>query len=329
MTLLSEREVPTPDGINPARARSVVRALYTGPTLTAADLSAPLLALPDNALPEDAHKHMPLPGAVAVADIPTTIARWARLGIHGVKVFAYGHDRDNRASGAVAPGNRMVRAIDAAKSVASDIAVTTEVCGCSWTGSGECVLRTDEGAIDLEATYRLMAAMAVQHAETGADVVSPTAMLDGSVHVVRQALDDAGHRDVGVNPNLAIHTGLYGPFKTLMGTDPRAGHRRGLQLEPGRADRDTITQARRWIGEGADSLTLQPVMTAVDVLVRLRDDQRVPIVAYSTSGEWGALQAVGAVGTVEYLAMLKRAGADQILTFAAETAARYLEATRA
>lgn len=324
MTILTERDAPTPDGINPARARRAVRALYTGPALTASDLSAPLLALPD-----DTPGACSLPGAVPLTGIPATVARWAELGIHGLKAFAYGHDRDGRASGALAPDNRMARAIAAVKTTTPDTAVTTEVCGCSWTDHGECVLRTDDGGIDLDATYRLMAAMAVQHADAGADIVSPTAMLDGSIRAVRQALDETGHRDVGVNPNLAIHTGLYGPFKTLMDTDPRAGHRRGLQLEPGRAERDTIIQARRWITEGADSLTLQPVMTAVDVLVRLRDDQRVPIVAYSTSGEWAVLQALGAAGIVEYLGMLKRSGADQVLTFAAQAAAEYLEAGRA
>ncbi|TRV77230.1 hypothetical protein FKN01_15865 [Streptomyces sp. 130] len=309
--------------MNPARARRAVRDLYTGPSLTAADLSAPLLVLPSST-PDGR-----LPGAVSLDSVKATLARWAELGIQGIKVFAYGHDRDGRASGATAPGNRMVRAIAAAKAATPDTAVTTEVCGCSWTDHGQCILRTEDGGIDLGATYRLMADMAVQHADAGADVVSPTAMLDGSVRAVRQALDDAGHRDVGVNPNLAIHTGLYGPFKTLMETDPRAGHRRGLQLEPGRAERDTIVQARRWITEGADSLTLQPVMTAVDVLVRLRDDQRVPLVAYSTSGEWAALQTLGETGMVEYLFMLKRAGADQLLTFAAESAARHLGAARA
>ncbi|MZE80819.1 hypothetical protein [Streptomyces xinghaiensis] len=324
MTVLTEREAPSPDGINPSRARRAVRALYTRQTLATADLSAPLLVLPD-----EAPKAGSLPGAAPLTAVPPTVGRWAALGIHGIKVFAYGHDRDGRASGALAPGNRMVAAVTAVKAAVPDMAVTTEVCGCSWTDHGECVLRDPGGGINLDATYRLMGAMAVQHADAGADVVSPTAMLDGSIRAVRAALDEAGHRDVGVNPNLAIHTGLYGPFKTLMDTDPQSGHRRGFQLEPGRADRDTILQARRWIDEGADSLTLQPVMTAADVLVRLRDDQRVPIVAYSTSGEWAALQALGTSGTVEYLAMLKRSGADQILTFAAETAARHLEACRA
>ncbi|MGW6414375.1 hypothetical protein [Streptomyces sp. NPDC055055] len=321
MTVLSERTAPTPDGINPSRARDVVRALYSRPPLTAADLSAPLLCLPDGAAGQNA-----LPGAVQLSDVPATVARWADLGIHGVKVFAFGHDRDGLATGAITPGNRMLRTIEAVKQAAPTTAVTTEVCGCSWTDHGQCVLRTHSGEIDLEATYGLMSTMAVMHAEAGADVVSPTAMLDGSINAVRTALDDEGHRDVGVNPNIAIHTSLYGPFKTLMQTDPQSGHRRGLQLEPGRAQQDALLQARRWTAEGADSLTLQPVLTAVDVLVRLRDDQRVPIVAYSTSGEWAALQALGTAGMVEYLAMLVRAGADQVLTFAAQAVAEHLEA---
>ncbi|GAA2281843.1 MULTISPECIES: hypothetical protein [Kitasatospora] len=306
--------------MNPLRARRAVRDLYARPTITAADLTAPLLVLPDDgpAGPE-------LPGATSLYGVARTVRRWRDLGIRGVKIFAYGHDRDHRASGALAAGNRMLAGIEAVKAVAPDMAVTTEVCGCSWTDHGQCVLRRDDGGIDLDATYELMAAMAVQHAQAGADVVSPTAMLDGSVRAVRSWLDEANHRDVGVNPNLALHTVLYGPFKQLMGTDPRAGHRRGLQLEPGRADRDALVQARRWVAEGADSLTLQPVMTAMDVLVRLRADQQVPIVAYSTSGEWAALQQLGPEGVVEYHAALKRAGADVILSFAAEQVAQHLE----
>ncbi|WP_200307763.1 hypothetical protein [Streptomyces adelaidensis] len=325
MTTFTERQLrlPAPNGVNPSRARSAVRNLYAGPTLTSSDLSAPLLVLPGRKASSN-----PLPGAVPLADVPGTLSRWNDLGLSGAKVFAYGHDRDARATAATAPANRMLQAITTVKEAAPSLAVTTEVCGCSWTSHGQCVLLTDRGGIDLDATCTLMSTMAVQHADAGADVVSPTAMLDGSVRAVRDALDEAGHHDVGVNPNLAIHTSLYGPFKSLMGTDPASGHRRGLQLEPGRADRDALVQARRWITEGADSLTLQPVMTAVDVLVRLRDDQPVPLVAYSTSGEWAALNAVGPDGMVEYLAMLKRSGADQILTFAAEAVARHLQAAR-
>lgn len=104
-------------------------------------------------------------------------------------MFAFGHDRDGYASGATAPDNRMIRTIHAVKKATPATAVTTEVCGCSWTDHGQCVLRTNSGEIDLEGTYRLMGTMAVMHAEAGADCVSPTAMLDGSIQAVRQALD--------------------------------------------------------------------------------------------------------------------------------------------
>ncbi|MEU0633454.1 hypothetical protein [Streptomyces sp. NPDC005989] len=88
-------------------------------------------------------------------------------------------------------------------------------------------LRTSTGEIDLTASPHPMEQMAGQHAEAGADVVLPTAVLDGSVRTVRTALHDAGLRDVGVNSDLAIHTALYGPFRVLMKTDPAVGTRIG------------------------------------------------------------------------------------------------------
>ena len=306
------------DGVNPARAREAVRELYARPGLVARDLTAPLLVHPVGQHTGD------LPGSVGIGDVAGTIRRWARLGIRGVKLFVYGDPRDGSASGATAAGSLMPAAVQEVKAASAQVVVTTEVCGCSWTDHGECTILDGAGRIDRAATYALMAEMAVLHAQAGADVVSPTAMLDGSVRAVRHALDDAGLPDVGVCPNIALHTGLYGPFKSLMGTNPARGHRRGLQLEPGRAGRDALTQADTWLAEGADSLTVQPVLTAVDVLVALRAHTRVPLIAYSTSGEYAAVTALGVAGLVEYHAALKRAGADLILSFAAEQVARDL-----
>ncbi len=309
-------------GVNPGRARHAVRALLQRPGLHVRDLTAPLLVLPDGAAPAS------LPGALPLAAVADTVRRWADMGICGVKVFAFGDRRDPAASAAVSPGNRMVTAVEKVKATVPDMVVTTEVCACSWTDHGECCLLTVDGDVDHDRTLRLMADMAVQHADAGADVVSPTAMLDGSVAAVRTTLTDHGHRDVGVCPNLAVHTTLYGPFKTLMGTNPGRGHRRGFQLEPGRASRDIINQADRWLAEGADSLTVQPVLSCVDLLVRVRDHVRVPVIAYSTSGEYAALTQLGDDGLAEYHAGLKRAGADLILTYAAERVARHLADAR-
>ncbi|MGR7028209.1 hypothetical protein [Geodermatophilus sp. URMC 62] len=305
-------------GVNPRRARASVRALYSRPRLMPRDLTAPLLVQPQALGPAT------LPGAVALGDIQQVIRRWTALGIRGVKIFVAGADRDERAAAAVRPGNLMTQAIEETRAASAKMVITTEVCGCSWTSHGDCTLLSTSGQIDLEATLELMSSMALLHAEAGADIVSPTAMLDGSVRAVRKALNAASRPDVGVCPNVAIHSVLYGPFKALMGTDPARGHRRGLQLEQQDADRGALQQAEMWLREGADSLTLQPVMSAVDVLVKLRTNVNVPIIAYSTSGEYAALQAMGSSASLEYHAALKRAGADLILTYAAEELARTL-----
>lgn len=289
------------------------------PRLHVRDLTAPLLVLPEDL------DGAGLPGAVPLSAVADTVGRWAALGIRAVKVFAYGDRRDATASAALQPGNRMLAAIAEVKAAEPQMVVTTEVCGCSWTDHGECGLLNAEGGLDREATYALMAGMAVAHAEQGADVVSPTAMIDGSVRAVRDALTDSGWPEVGVCPNLAVHTSLYGPFKQLMGTDPGRGHRRGFQLEPGRAERDIIRQTDRWLAEGADSLTVQPVLTCIDLLVKVRAHVQVPVIAYSTSGEYAALSTLGAEGLLEYHAGLVRAGADLILTYAAEQVARTLQ----
>ena len=289
------------------------------PRLHVRDLTAPLLVLPEDL------DGAGLPGAVPLSAVADTVGRWAALGIRAVKVFAYGDRRDATASAALQPGNRMLAAIAEVKAAEPQMVVTTEVCGCSWTDHGECGLLDAKGGLDREATYALMAGMAVAHAEEGADVVSPTAMIDGSVRAVRDALTDSGWPEVGVCPNLAVHTSLYGPFKQLMGTDPGRGHRRGFQLEPGRAERDIIRQTDRWLAEGADSLTVQPVLTCIDLLVKVRAHVQVPVIAYSTSGEYAALSTLGAEGLLEYHAGLVRAGADLILTYAAEQVARTLQ----
>lgn len=310
-------QTTSPDGVDPTRAREVVRELFARQALTPRDLTAPLLVYPDGSDPGA------LPGSVTLSGIAETARRWSSLGIRGTKIFAFGSPRDARASGAIAPDNLMLAAIREVKSAAPELVVTTEVCGCSWTDHGECAI-LDGSRINLAATLDLMAEMALLHANAGADVVSPTAMLNGSVSEVRRTLTEAGMPDVGVCPNIALHTALYGPFKAAMGTNPGRGHRRGLQLEPQRAHREALTQAHRWLAEGADSLTLQPVMTAVDVLVGLRQVTLVPLIAYSTSGEYAALGALGIEGAVEYHAGLLRAGADLVLSFAAESVARTL-----
>src|SRR2546423_10306101 len=298
-------------GFVPVRARPAIRTAYARPLLTANRLAAPLLVRPDSPPPDEFEF---LPGLVTVGEVGEYACRLAEAGVGGVKIFATDAAGDVSGSGALNPDGPMVAAVRAVKRAAPALMVTTEVCGCAWTSDHECVLTHDaDGApasssATLGLTLDYLSRVAVLHASSGADQVSPTAMLPGAVSAVRAALDEAGHFGVSVNPNIAVHSVLYQAFKTTMGTDPERGHRRGFQLEPSEAARQGVACARAWIDEGADALTVQPALGNVDVITAIRAAlPGVPITAYSVSGEYAALSKLGPAGSTEYHVGLARA----------------------
>jgi porphobilinogen synthase len=171
------------------------------------------------------------------------------------------------------------------------------------------------GSIDLAATLDLMARMAVLHADAGADVIGPAAVLDGAVATIRAAMDEAGHRNVGITPSVIFDSALFGPYKEPMHTNPGRGHRRGFQIDACHVGQ-ALDCARRWMAEGADSLLVQPAMMSVDLLTRLRAETNAPITAFSVSGEHLVLADNEDV-YLEYVRSLRRAGADLVMTYGA------------
>lgn len=116
----------------------------------------------------------------------------------------------------------------------------------------------------------MMVKMAVLHAQAGADIIGPAAVLDGSVHAIRAELDTAGFREVGITPSVIFDSALFTAYKDAMHTDRGRGNRRGFQIDACHAGQ-ALDQATRWLTEGADSLLVQPAMVSVDVVTRLRE----------------------------------------------------------
>lgn len=201
--------------------------------------------------------------------------------------------------------------------------IATEVCGCAWTSSGECVLLGSDDRTALDATYELMASMALMHAQTGADIIGPAAVLDGSVRAIRTRLDENGYSDVGITPSVIFDSALFDVYKAAMGTNPGRGHRRGFQLDACSA-RQGSEQARRWLTEGADSLLVQPAMMSIDLLTKLRGMTDLPLTAFSVSGESSLFADAPDTVLLEYARSLKRAGADLIMSYDALRLARLL-----
>jgi porphobilinogen synthase len=164
------------------------------------------------------------------------------------------------------------------------------------------------------------------HAEAGADIIGPAAVFDGSVREIRRALNVAGHHPVGITASVIFNSSLFTPYKSTMHTDPGRGDRRGFQIDQTQRGQ-ALDQAERWLAEGADSLLVQPAMMAVDVLALLRGTYRVPLTAFSVSGEHKMLQRDTAA-YVEYTRYLRVAGADLVMTYGAPTIATALRSAR-
>lgn len=303
--------------VNPLRGRPRVRNWMQHELIAAKDLIAPVLVQPPGRSPAE---FPALPTAVPLPNLGDLARELWWLGIGAVKLFVYVTDKRRDASGAIEPDNLMANAIRVVRDAVPEMVISTEVCGCAWTGSGECVLVDADAGTDLDATLELMAAMAVMHAQAGADIVGPAAVLDGSVRMIRDALDAAGCRNVGVTPSVIFHSTLFGPYKESMHTDPGRGNRRGLQIDACHIGQ-AIDCAQRWLDEGADSLLVQPAMMAGDLLTKLRDAVRVPITAFSVSGEHMMLTTNDAA-YLEYVSYLRRAGADRVMCYGAAQLAR-------
>ncbi len=311
-------------GVNPSRARARVRALLHHEALTPARLVAPILVQPD-ARPTTDYAHIPT--AVALSRLGEYVRDLRMLGVQACKLFVYVENKTDSAKEALRPSNLMVAAIQTVREAVEDMVISTEVCGCAWTSTGECAILTPDDRADHERTCALMAAMAVLHADAGADIIGPAAMIDGSVTAIRTLLDQNGYLDVGLTPSVIFHSHLFGPYKNAMDTDPGRGDRRGFQIDPEHQGQ-ALHQAARWLAEGADALLVQPALTSVDVLVKLRGRTAVPITAFSVSREQQLFADASDAELCEYVRMLVRAGADLVITYDATRIAAALAGAR-
>ncbi|MCN9244508.1 hypothetical protein NGF19_27625 [Streptomyces sp. RY43-2] len=305
--------------------RSAVRSFLDGPGLTPTDLAMVFLMRED-----DDTKPRPMP-TLTMREVPGAVQALAALGVKSVKIFAGSRVRDARASQGLSPTGLMARAIGAAKKAAPDVLVMTETCVCSHNDSGECWLADERGEMDLEETTEVLAAQAVMQADVGADIVGPAAMMPGSVRAVREALDAAGHKAVGIMPHLIFESSLYEGYRASMGATPRSGAR-VFQINPGRPEQ-AVHVAREMVDEGADMILTEPALHTVDTLVHLKDKIPVPLVPFSVSGEYLRLTdrrddgGRDVKGLIEAYTVLKRAGATRVITYAALEIARELRAS--
>jgi len=249
------------------------------------------------------------------------------LGIPGVILFGIPAHKDHVGSGADAQDGIVQRGIEALKKAVPELCVVTDVCLCEYTDHGHCGILDGEEVLN-DATLERLASAALSHARAGADIVAPSDMMDGRVAAIRARLDQNEFDQVPIMSYAAKYaSGFYGPFRDAAESTPTFGDRRAYQMDPPNR-REALHEMRLDLEEGADILMVKPALPYLDILADARREFAVPLAAYHVSGEYAMIHAAGQRGWIdgervmeEALISIKRAGADLIITYAAEAIA--------
>jgi porphobilinogen synthase len=255
----------------------------------------------------------------------------AALGIPAVLLFGIPAHKDEVASGAYDPEGIVQLAVRALKQAQPELTVITDVCLCEYMSHGHCGVVRDDGEVDNDVSLELLAKTAISHAESGADAVAPSDMMDGRVGAIRAQLDSEGHSDLPIVAYSAkFASAFYGPFREAAESAPAFGDRRGYQMDPANA-REAVREAKIDVDEGADVVMVKPALPYLDVVQRVREAVPVPVAAYNVSGEYAAIKAAAERGWIderqavlESLTAIRRAGADVIVSYHAKQAAEWL-----
>lgn len=216
------------------------------------------------------------------------------------------------------------------KEFGDDVLVMADTCLDEFTDHGHCGVVTENGRVDNDPTVKLYQKMAVSQARSGAHMVSPSGMMDGQIGAIRDALDDEGFEDVAIMAYSAKYaSAFYGPFREAVDCSLK-GDRKTYQQDP-RNFRESIKEVELDIAEGADMVMVKPGLPYLDVLAAVAEESTVPVASYQVSGEYAMIEAAARNGWIdrdrimmESLTSIKRAGADQILTYYAVEAAKKL-----
>jgi porphobilinogen synthase len=315
------------------RRTPALRRMVRETMLSAADMIAPLfivegqgIAKPIGSMPGHAQR--------SVDRIDDEIDALHELQIPAVLLFGIPAHKDAQGSGAWDANGPVPSAIRAIKQRAPELAVIADVCLCEYTSHGHCgVLSPEPGSGDVlnDPTLALLAQAAVAYADAGADIVAPSAMMDGQVAAIRAALDAAGHTEVPILAYAAkFASAFYGPFREAAESTPQFGDRRAYQMDPANG-REALREVALDAAEGADMLMVKPAGAYLDIIREVRANYELPLAAYQVSGEYAMIKAAAQNGWIderraalESLIAIKRAGADLIITYYAKEAVRWM-----
>lgn len=311
------------------------RRLMRETTLTSADLIYPVFIVEGSGNREPVAS-MPGVERLSIDQLVADAGKIESLGIPAIALFPVTPaDRKSLdAREAYNPDGLAQRAVRALKESVPGLGVITDVALDPFTTHGQDGLIDDNGYVLNDETVDVLVRQALSHAESGADIVAPSDMMDGRIGAIRGELEAAGFRNTRILAYAAKYaSSFYGPFRDAVGSAANlgAGNKYSYQMDPANTD-EALREVALDLAEGADMVMVKPGMPYLDIVRRVKQEFGVPTFAYQVSGEYAMLKAAAQNGwlderaaVLEALLCCKRAGADAILSYYAVQAAGWLQ----
>lgn len=250
------------------------------------------------------------------------VQRAVDAGVIAIMLFGIPVKKDECGSEAYNDDGIIQQAVRLVRANYPELVISTDVCMCEYTSHGHCGLIKGE-TVDNDSTLELLAKIAVSHAKAGADILAPSDMMDGRIGVIRDALDEAGYKDVIIMAHAVKYaSSFYGPFRDAAESAPHFGDRKSYQMDPASGTRQALAEIALDVEEGADMVIVKPGLPYLDLVSAAYENTLVPVVAYNVSGEYAMVKAAAQNGWIdenaivmEMMLAFKRAGAKMVITY--------------
>ncbi len=265
------------------------------------------------------------------------LAELTEAGVRAVLLFGLPDQKDEKAAGAWSSQGIIQTTVREIKKRFKDLLIMTDVCLCAYTSHGHCGLLNSKGEIQNDPTLKVLADMALSHAEAGADIVAPSDMMDGRVRAIRERLDSKDFQNVAIMSYSAKYaSAFYGPFRDAAHSEPKSSaenpapsDRKTYQMDPSNRE-EALREIALDIEEGADIVMIKPALAYLDIIREAKTAFQFPLAAYAVSGEYAMIKTAAQNGLIdekkivfEVLTSLARAGAQVIISYHAKQAAQW------
>ena len=255
-----------------------------------------------------------------------------KLGIKSVLLFGIPKHKDECATSSYDDNGIVQQAIRYIKKNYPEILVIGDVCCCEYTSHGHCGVLDKNGYVKNDETLKILSKIALSYAKAGVDIIAPSDMMDGRIEKINEILENNGYFDVALmSYAVKYSSAYYGPFRDAADSAPKFGDRKTYQMDF-RNSVDALPEVAEDVRQGADIIIVKPALSYSDIMMKVKENFNVPVVAYNVSGEYSMVKAASKNGWIdeekivmEQMYGFKRAGATAIITYFAKDVARYLE----